>query len=104
MTAPMTTHTPGPWLDGQDQRGKKRVYAERHEIVRALSTHGTRKLPEAERTANRRLIAAAPDMLAALKKMVADFEADIEGFDEDDVKYRAFETARAAIAKAEGAP
>lgn len=62
----MTKHTPGPWSVGHDQRDWPRVYAGNCEIVRALSEHGTRRIPKEERDANRHLIAAAPDMLDAL--------------------------------------
>ncbi len=45
---------------------------------------------------------AAPDLLAALKDMVAYFAVDIEGFDESEEKFLAFQRGRAAIRKAEG--
>ena len=54
--------TPGPWGYGEDRRGRKRVYADGREIVRALSEHGARRLPLPEREANARLIAAADEM------------------------------------------
>lgn len=61
-------HTPGPWEFDEDKRGRKRVFAGGLEIVRALASHGTRRLSRAEREANAHLIAAAPAMLEALKR------------------------------------
>lgn len=89
------THTPGPWRVGEDMRGTRRVFAGDSEIVRALSKHGfDRRLPENEREANRRLIAAAPDMLAALEH--ARHVMWEYGFSENDLQ-----PIRAAIALAE---
>jgi hypothetical protein len=62
----MSQHTPAPWTYGPDMRGRMRVFAGRHEIARALSEHGDRRLPPAEREANARLIAEAPEMAALL--------------------------------------
>jgi hypothetical protein len=45
-----------------------------------------------------RLIAAAPALYKALKAMVAYFGVDIEGFDESDPKFIAFDNANAALA------
>lgn len=61
--------TKGPWEYGEDRRGVARVFAGTSEIVRALSTHGNRRLPKAEREANARLIAAAPQLYAALAEL-----------------------------------
>lgn len=65
-----TSWTPGPWEYGEDRRGRKRVFAGSREIVRALTAHGTRRIPAAEREANARLIAAAPDLYEALAELV----------------------------------
>jgi len=72
----MTQHTDGPWHISQDMRGTTRVFAGNSEIVRALSKHGLRRLPEAERDANRRLIAASPELLHALKRCEAMVSTD----------------------------
>lgn len=50
---------------------------------------------------NDRLIAAAPDLLAALREMLCQF-ADHEQYDEDGYDTAAINKARAAIAKATG--
>ena len=72
MTAKTVGHTPGPWNYATDRQGRKRVFAGQSEIVRAMSEHGGRRLPEAERTANARLIAAAPCLLDMLRRVVAE--------------------------------
>ena len=74
----MSGHTPGPWstvtLDGV------------HTLITAPSRINTRKVEiccvelgynepfESEQIANARLIAAAPELLAALQKLVAEFD------------------------------
>ncbi len=58
--------TEGPWEVAEDTRGIERVYAGDSEIVRALSTHGIRRLPERERAANRHLIGAGKDLYREL--------------------------------------
>jgi hypothetical protein len=45
------------------------------EVVRALSTAGMAKRSRAEREANAHLLAAAPDMLVALRKVESVMEA-----------------------------
>ncbi len=97
----ITQHTPGPWftLDtGLD------VYAEhpqtdpdylprRRHIAAAITTCQF----DQEARANAALIAAAPDMLAALPEMMSIF-ADHEQYDEDSATVVA--QSRAAITKA----
>jgi hypothetical protein len=53
-----------------------------------------------EHTANAALIAAAPDMLEALRELV--IAAEAAGWDLDDLNAPILNAARAAIAKAEG--
>ncbi len=62
----MTEHTPGPWEI--DPRAANHVIADKRSIC-SLGFHDT-SLPDggqAENSANARLIAAAPDLLAALE-------------------------------------
>ena len=77
--------TPGPWhiMEGTDW-----VIVSPEVSVAAVYT--PRGDPEV-RQANARLIAAAPDMLAALEGLIHDFD-----------RLKAEEIARAAIAKAKG--
>jgi hypothetical protein len=88
----MNRHTPGPWqyngfVTDSDFSGW-RVYLPT-KYRRAITVEGT---SAAEADANARLIAAAPDLLAALKAVVA-FTGAHGG---------PYADARAAIAKAEG--
>ena len=71
----MNKHTPGPWKNHGEA-----VWSE-HKSVSGKETRGTRtnhvcavssrlKMPDAEREANSNLIAAAPELLAALEAIV----------------------------------
>jgi len=94
----MSKHTPGPWMLDINKRGGEWDY-----LIRTVKPHNPaggvgmhvatvnvtfKHLPED----NARLIAAAPEMLEALKAVVA----------VADRKTVEFDAARAAIAKAEG--
>jgi len=91
----MSKHTPGPWTaepNGGDDDDMRRLYictdmGARTALAEAYSVdHGD---PEA----NARLIAAAPDLLAALKEIIAGAKRGFPGCT----------AALEAIAKAEGA-
>lgn len=116
QTLPQRTHTPGPWRSDRDARA---VYAGDMRIcdIRGwghLTGQGHTALDLSPQeavviqTANARLIAAAPDMLAALKavrKVIA--EASMTGFNCNDGDWaeRLFasqQITHAAVAKAEG--
>ena len=80
-------HTPGPWRELHTCIDDSRGYQICH-----IDLHGK---SEAERDANRRLIAAAPELLDALKDML-----DYYGTASANVEF--LTKARAAIAKATG--
>ena len=88
-----TAHTPGSWIVGE-------------ESVQVLTADGRTSVvwemggSGRQREANARLIAAAPDLLAALKR-IADHECQCCAGD-CGCGFRYEEWARAAIAKAEG--
>lgn len=93
-----TKHTPGPW-----------EAVEIGVIAQKITSHGNFYIcslidPENEEDkANARLIAAAPELLEALKQIANHF--DMDGYGPDAWKKLALEmaeTARAAIARAEG--
>ncbi len=84
MTDSKTSFTPGPWEYGPDVKGRQRVFSGAHEIVRALSTHGTRRLLIAEREANAHLIAAAPDLW---KSVMIDAAFHTLGYTEKAIKH-----------------
>jgi len=80
-------HTPGPWESGN---GTTSIYGSDGKEVARRIWHGPQ---DDERSlANARLIAAAPELLAALQYLCEVSHTDPRGFD----------AARAAIAKATG--
>lgn len=96
------SHTPGPWTLLDDQTfstlGDKRV-AGANKISPAIVFGGLGE----ETEANARLIAAAPELLEALKE-VTDWLASQRDFELNNAlpeEYAAVENARAVIAKAE---
>ncbi len=94
----MTMHTPGPWTAGNDGY----IYSA-GDIV-ADSTFGC--LPQIEGDHNARLIAAAPDLLAALEGIINLHGKACNGlpFSENETQEwtNAHYVARAAIRKAKG--
>ena len=91
----MSKHTPGPWeVAYQDKNGQSVVKGEHIEV--ATCWHHCVGSIEKEMHANARLIAAAPELLEALKElMVAADRVSAE-------PVTWLGKARAAIAKAEG--
>lgn len=108
-TVAPTTHTPGPWRaafgdDAGPRPGEFELACLEHHIfgtnIYAPGEYYSESLPEHE--ANARLIAAAPDLLAALKGLHDDIAEyahinRLGGFDNHWMK-----AARAAIDKADG--
>lgn len=92
-------HTPGPWHPWVHDSNTITASDSSHiEPVCFLNN----KLPPEVAAANGRLIAAAPELLAALQALVG--EADLGEVDLDDADRALLNYARAAIAKATGAP
>lgn len=93
----MPNHTPGPWIvlnDGLTISEESRRDVIPFEVAKVVDGSN-------EDRANAHLIAAAPDLLSALERMLNAYEADkVRGcaFGND----QAADQARAAIAKAEG--
>ena len=92
-------HTPGPWLAVTSDantvvsifgKGRPTRIAEVHSYTPGFGP------ARPERDANAKLIAAAPDLLSALRLMLADFE----DYPASERPCHAFDVARAAIAKA----
>lgn len=104
----MTTPTPGPWVvdekfGGCVRGGPPVEYARgsgQEQIVMVVSRSNAPPDVDliAERDANARLIAAAPELLAALKAIVK----VIDRADDRECPVAALEMARAAIKRAEG--
>jgi hypothetical protein len=108
----MSKHTPAPWVIDDDNRtyvGIAGEFADGHNyaIIAETATHSLIGVREA--IANARLIAAAPDMLEALEKLLeyepsdrSEFRSDPKGDREFQTAKADFASARAAIAKAKG--
>ena len=92
----MTEHTPGPWkITGPTQVDAVSVWSLEDGAVALLPSHDG-LVPLERRLANARLIAAAPELLAALKDMIT-------GLSMSNIRLLGSEDAKAAIAKAEDA-
>jgi hypothetical protein len=91
-------HTPGPWLLNADaKRHEPDFYGTpsepgEEEVYTSIHVGDSLRLTGFMRPADARLIAAAPDLLRALKEVVA----------LSDRKHDAWDAAHVAIAKAEG--
>jgi hypothetical protein len=98
----MTQHTPGPWATSKGAYGALHVGPAKLEhpgrdMVAYAAERGRDLL--AQRAADAALIAAAPDMLAALEAFVGSRKGDGMGWTLDSLEA----LAREAIAKARGA-
>ena len=101
-------HTSGPWRLGKDEMGELHTVWGAQAGVAITSVFdnvfGPDCPPQAEATANARLIAAAPDLLAALREMVyaaTHLSAmDPTGAHDCTISGDTLAKARAAIAKA----
>lgn len=88
----MAKQTPGPWR--YIKSGRNNLW----HIEREENGAPVCSIPKGGSEPNARLIAAAPDLLAAIKAMVEHY-----GDHDDDFSAEARAQARAALAKAEGA-
>ena len=71
MTEP--THTPGPWAITDDFIG---VHDEQGRCIADMDSEGAPDIGYGESLANARLIAAAPDLLAALSNIILSSDAN----------------------------
>ena len=107
-------YTPGPWRVGQTNHGGCRIYSDSHEhaIARTyghdLNGIGVCSLTGPENKADALLIAAAPELLAALELMMFDaqgvdiYESGASQAELDDRVECGRTLARAALAKVKG--
>lgn len=95
----MSKHTPGPWRveHSAPEEGFDAWVIDDPTHGYTIATVADTFNKRSENAANAHLIAAAPEMLAALKEYVRDY-----GDNEDGDSQLMAEKARAAIAKAEG--
>lgn len=98
----MSAHTPGPWLIGRGADGFPIVHTAPDSFSPSGQgvAHVCKRPMTQEHTANARLIAAAPELLAALKYLVAEAPDDLD--DDYNPHTAPLALARAAIAKAGG--
>ena len=89
-----TKHTPGPWKVDEIYG---LIMSEESEIA---AVHGASGGPK-EAKANAALIAAAPDLYAALEACLHDL-AILASRDPENVRARRYEDAKRALARAEG--
>jgi len=87
----VSEHTPGPWIEVG-----RYIETDRHIICEMFSAASRE-----ERDANQRLIAAAPELLEALKALMHEVDESGNGYAKDFGWPVAVGKARAAIAKAE---
>jgi len=93
----MIEQTPGPWEVTRGTGERLRVVDASHNVPCIATVHGRNGNVEADA----RLIAAAPDLLDALREMIEAIPLDDFGFGWAPL-INAKRVARAAIAKAEG--
>ena len=92
MSKQETSHTPGPWEVFESHAGTYVIDSAEQSAVCRIEWC-------LEDEANARLIASAPEMLDALKRLCSKFGVDDNGSPRDWTEWR---EARAVIAKAEG--
>lgn len=93
-----TKHTPGPWeVMDSFYPSIKEVFGASFKISCVMWATDLTEEDYQQRSADLRLIAAAPELLSALKAMLTHM-----GMDEDEWTKPTFDQARAAIAKATG--
>jgi hypothetical protein len=93
----MIAHTPGPWI--ANSSGDVALEGDSNSIIAWCTSPDSVEDGDGPAMANARLIAAAPEMLEALKKLTAICPAAREA---GSAYWRAIEFASRAIAKAEG--
>ncbi len=97
-------HTPGPWKHNVGTAPE--CYSWRitgnHDHESVCCCNGNVKLPGDRKAANARLIAAAPELLEALKRIMSYAHTGAHASDIDTNEQPEFVNARAAISKAEG--
>jgi len=100
----MSKHTPGPWHFRVDpiHQGQYFIRVQSYGFAPLATVRGDKRSTLKDSEANARLIAAAPDLLEALKMAVSALErSDYIQMDGD--SFDVVDEARAVIAKAEAA-
>ena len=107
-----TNHTHGPWtvwsrIDRYAAAGEKLPHGTASYIIKAAKDRTIARITHAPgiadvQAADARLIAAAPDLLAALQALVEDYEPNLKAFALNAPRKAKWESAVAAIARATG--
>jgi hypothetical protein len=97
----VSAHTPGPWMTSEHDANGQRIVRGEHIEVATCWHHSVGSI-EKEMEANAALIAAAPDMLAALEQALADSDMPAVHGNAADYLFPWRIAARAAIAQARG--
>jgi len=94
----MSKHTEGPWdyVSAEHTAGWGVCVGDGNDLILRM----VGRKPKAEKQANARLIAAAPDLLDALRELT--IAAEAAGWDVDADNAPILKAARAALAKATG--
>jgi len=95
---PKSFHTAGPWHYREGHNGEFLISCESGGFAPIARVKGDKRSTLKDAKANACLMAAAPDLLAALYAMMDNCYDP----DRDDAIVQAFDAAREAIAKAEG--
>lgn len=96
-------HTPGPWgfaSDGSIRSNHTPTNNYQSEYICSLLHY--RDDRQDEKVANGHVLVAAPDLLAALEEMLAEYEGYSDGWEDDSAAHAICASAKAAIAKAKG--
>lgn len=105
MTEEQTQHTPGPWrlADGYQEGDRIGTIDGTIAIIVRRTDQSGRGIPADRQTANARLIAVAPDLLAALQTVADTLRPQLDGEAKDvNLAYLADEVVRPALARARG--
>lgn len=92
-----TQHTPAPWTVGEYDENELAVVTTEHTVALLDQAYFCKRLSPSECIANAQLIAAAPEMLAALEKLLSVIDTHLSASD----KMHAFN--RFAVVEAEQA-
>ncbi len=94
-------HTPGPWHHVGDGLVYTELTSNDDEAIFICDT-GNSRAPSSseEERANAQLISAAPELLAALQALIAEYEPNLKTFALNAPRRAIWENARAAIARA----
>lgn len=95
----MEKHMPGPWHTERNSASSHSVYPYR--VRHKVNDDFTADIGEVWHKANASLIAAAPDLLAALKALYRNVDRDLSGYWTESTS-NFMQQAEAAIRKAEG--